>query len=64
MGGLTSDPAAGLSSLSMLALWGMLIVGVVLLVIRLGGTSFGGPRGRAEDLALSTRLRSCAAGEG
>ena len=66
MGGLASGLAAGLSSLSMLALWGVLIVGVVLLVSRLGGTtssSSGSPGRGAEDEALSMLRRRYAAGE-
>ena len=64
VGGLTSGLAAGLSSPSMLALWGVLIVGVVLLVSKLGGTTSLGGLGRgAEDEALSSLRRRYAVGE-
>lgn len=52
VGGLTSGLAAGLGALSMLAIWGVLIVGVLLLVLRLSDTP-SGPGGRAEDEAIA-----------
>ena len=50
----------GLGSLSMLAFWGALIVGIVLLVRQLGGPTAGPQR---EDEALDTLRRRYAAGE-
>lgn len=68
MGGFAGGPASGawgwavgLGWLSMLAFWGALIVGVVLLVRWLGG-SVGGGRGGSES-ALDILRRRYAAGE-
>lgn len=53
---------AGLGLLSMLAFWGALIVGVVMLVRWFGGT-ISGRDGKEEDQALETLRRRYAAGE-
>lgn len=47
----------------MLALRGVLIVGVVLLMVRLGGATLGSPAKGTESPALSTLRRRYAAGE-
>jgi putative membrane protein len=61
-GGWAWGLTMGLGLLSMLAFFGALIVGIVLLVRWLGGTT-AGPDGRSEDPALETLRRRYAAGE-
>lgn len=60
VGGWVWGLGIGLGWLSMLAFWGALIVGVVLLVRWLGGTTGGSDR---EDEALETLRRRYAVGE-
>jgi putative membrane protein len=62
VGGGSWGLAVGLGWLSMLAFWGALIVGVVLLVRWLGGSTGAGGRGGGES-ALEILKRRYAAGE-
>jgi putative membrane protein len=61
-GGWVWGLGMALGMLAMLAFWGALIVGVVLLVRWLAGTT-AGPAGRAGDSALDVLRRRYAAGE-